>query len=98
MDRKDGESYLEYIKRITNKCEDKQITYSEWGDYILGAENVYSNDNCRKAFYVVNKLMDKIDSTCEVTDDKVFKELEVLKREVAKERMKFQTEKLEYNR
>lgn len=98
MVRKDGESYLEYIKRITNKCEDKQITYSEWGDYILGAENVYSNDNCRKAFYVVNKLMDKIDSTCEVTDDKIFKELELLKREVAKERMKFQTEKLEYNR
>lgn len=98
MDRKDGESYLEYIKRITNKCEDKQITYSEWGDYILGAENVYSNDNCRKAFYIVNKLMDKIDLTCEITDDKVFKELEVLKREVTKERMKFQTEKLEYNR
>ena len=98
MERKENESFLDYVKRITNQCEDKKITYSEWGDYILGAENVYSNDNCRKAFYIVNKLMDKIDSTCEVTDESVFKELEVLKREVTKERMKFQTEKLEYNR
>lgn len=98
MEKREEETYLEYLKRITNKCEDKQITYSEWGDYILGSENVYSNDNCRKAFYIVNKLMDKIDTTCEITDDKVFKELEVLKREITKERMKFQTEKLEYNR
>lgn len=98
MERKDNESFLDYVKRITNQCEDKKITYSEWGDYILGAENVYSNDNCRKAFYIVNKLMDKIDSNCKITDESVFKELEVLKREVKKERMKFQTEKLEYNR
>lgn len=98
MEKLNDEEYISYVKRVTNACSNKQITYSEWGDYILGSENVYSDDNCRKGFYIVNKLIDKLDSNCEITDDKLIKEIEIKKRELLKERAKLQTEKLEYSR
>ena len=98
MERLKDEEYISYVKRVTDACSNKKITYSEWGDYILGTENVYSDDNCRKGFYIVNKLIDKLDSNCEITDDKLIKEIEIKKRELQKERVKLQTEKLEYSR
>ena len=61
MERKENETYISYIKRVTNACSDKKISYSEWGDYILGTDNNYSSENLRKAFYVVYKLLNKID-------------------------------------
>ena len=63
MQRKDNESYLSYVRRVTEACSDKRITYSEWGDCVLGAENVYSSDNLRKAFYCVSK-MSSLPSPC----------------------------------
>ena len=98
MEKLKDEEYISYVKRVTDACSNKKITYSEWGDYILGTENVYSDDNCRKGFYIVNKLIDKLDSNCEITDDKLIKEIEIKKRELQKERVKLQTEKLEYSR
>ena len=84
MERLKDEEYISYVKRVTSACSNKQITYSEWGDYILGTENVYSDDNCRKGFYIVSKLIDKLDSNCEITDDKLIKEIEIKKRELQK--------------
>ena len=88
MQRKDNESYLSYVRRVTEACSDKRISYSEWGDCILGAENVYNSDNLRKAFYCVNKMINKIDD--DSIDDSAFEELESLRDEVFKERCKLQ--------
>lgn len=93
MEKQKDESYISYIKRITNQCKDKKITYSEWGDYILGDENVYSDDNCRKGFYIVRKVLDRIDDNCEVTDVAIQLELDKLKDELYKERCKLSDER-----
>lgn len=89
MQRKEDENYISYIKRVTNACEDKKISYSEWGDYVLGTENNYSSENLRKAFYVCEKILKKINK--DICDsDGVIEELENLKDELYKERVKLQ--------
>lgn len=88
MQRRDGESYLTYIRRVTEACSNKKISYTEWGDSVLGTENVYSSDNLRKAFYCVNKMLDKI--VIDNIDDNAIEELENLKDEIYKERCKLQ--------
>lgn len=88
MERKENETYISYIKRVTNACSDKKISYSEWGDYILGTDNNYSSENLRKAFYVVYKLLNKIDeNNCEYD---TIKDLENLRDEIYKERCRLQ--------
>ena len=88
MERKENETYISYIKRVTNACSDKKISYSEWGDYILGTGNNYSSENLRKAFYVVYKLLNKIDeNNC---DYDAIKDLENLRDEIYKERCRLQ--------
>lgn len=88
MERKENETYISYIKRVTNACSDKRISYSEWGDYILGTDNNYSSENLRKAFYVVYKLLNKIDeNNC---DYDAIKDLENLRDEIYKERCRLQ--------
>lgn len=88
MERKENETYISYIKRVTNACSDKKISYSEWGDYILGTDNNYSSENLRKAFYVVYKLLNKIDeNNC---DYDTIKDLENLRDEIYKERCRLQ--------
>ena len=93
MTRKDEESYISFVKRVTNECSNKNISYTEWGDTILGYENVYSEDNCRKGFYIVSKLLNKIDDSVEITDTKLFEELEELRCTVYKEKCKLQDER-----
>lgn len=88
MERKENETYISYIKRVTNACSDKKISYSEWGDYILGTDNNYSSDNLRKAFYVVYKLLNKIDENSCGCD--AIKDLENLRDEIYKERCRLQ--------
>ena len=88
MEGKENETYISYIKRVTNACSDKKISYSEWGDYILGTDNNYSSENLRKAFYVVYKLLNKIDeNNCEYD---AIKDLENLRDEIYKERCRLQ--------
>lgn len=90
MRRNENESYISYVKRVTNSCSNKQIGYSQWGDSILGYENVYSEDNCRKGFYIVNKLLSKIDDAVDINDIELLEELETLKDEIYKEKCKLQ--------
>ena len=90
MEINNNESFIAYIRRITNACSNKQLTYTEWGDYLLGEENVYTEDNCRKGYYIVKKLLCKIDESVEITDDELMKQLESIKDEIYKERVKLQ--------
>lgn len=89
MQRKDNESYLSYVRRVTEACSDKRITYSEWGDCVLGVENVYSSDNLRKAFYCVSKMLNKIEDDS-IDDDDILEEIEARRDEAFKERCKLQ--------
>lgn len=92
--RKQNDEYVDYMKRIIRMCADKQISYSEMGDALLGDLNCYSAGNLRKAFYVLEKICNIINN--EIIKDfkedpKISKEiekLEKLKDEVFKERCK----------
>lgn len=90
MKRNEDESYISYVKRATNACSNKQIGYSEWGDNILGYENVYSEDNCRKGFYIVSKLLSKIDESVDISDLELAEELSLIKDSIYKEKCKLQ--------
>lgn len=96
MQRLDNESYLTYVRRVTDACTDKRISYTEWGDCVLGADNVYSSDNLRKAFYCVSKMLKNIDT--DVVSDDVFEELETLREEIYKERCKLSDANREKNK
>ena len=98
MEKNNNESFIAYIRRVTNACSNKQLTYTEWGDYLLGEENVYTEDNCRKGYYIVKKLLCKIDESIEITDDELIKQLESIKDEIYKERVKLQATKLSESR
>lgn len=98
MRKGNEESYLSYIKRITNACADKTISYEEWGNLLLGDENTYSSENLRKSFYVISKLLNKLDEDVCSDSNEVLQELEELKASIKKERYKLQTVNVERNR
>ena len=96
MDRKANESYLDYVRRCTQALEDKVIDYTEWGDALLGAENVYSVDNLRKAFYVIAKILPKLDvSQFSLNTNEEAERLEELQKEIIKERIKCRDQRRE---
>jgi len=75
-----------------------KIGYDELGDCLLGVDNVYSSENIRKFWYIFDKIIDNVDDNVEFTEEDLFKELDVKKREIQKERYKLSTEKIEYNK
>lgn len=98
MERHENESYLDYVKRVTSALECDTIGYKEWGDYILGADNNYSSDNLRKGFYIVRKMLPKLDGSAEVTDEDIIRQIQTQKDELYKERVKLQDQRREYNK
>lgn len=96
--RLENESYTAFLKRIVRMCADKQIAYTEMGDALLGSQNVYSDDNLRKAFYVLDKIVDNLDGDCNITSNDVIREIELQKDELKKERYKLQATKIEDTR
>ncbi len=97
-ERKEGETFIQYMKRIVAMAADKRISYTEMNDALFGKENVYSEDNSRKMFYGFDKLCKKLEDSVNISNNEILAEIKQAKRELAIERQKFQTEKIEYNR
>lgn len=76
---------------------EKQISYTEMGDAILGDENVYGEDNLRKAFYVLNKLCKKLDDDLRYDEKDVLNEIKEQKRQLEEAKVQFRDERLAYN-
>lgn len=96
MNRKEGESYLAYAKRLMCALKDKTIGYKEFGDLLLGTDNVYSNDNIRKFSYGFEKFLNRMDESMEFTDESLMENLQDIKFETIKERKKLQRINQEY--
>lgn len=77
--RQYGESYLSYLSRITQYLQSKQITYTQWGDALLGIDNNYSEDNLRKATYVVSKMLPKLEK--DLMDDENLNISDIIERQ-----------------
>ena len=96
-DRKNGESYISYVKRLTENKKEMDLDYQEWAKLICDYD--CSSDNGRKAYYIVKRLVEKLDE--EYTElvassqthsqemvDELLLELELKKQELYKERVK----------
>jgi len=98
MKQNEGESYIGYARRLTSALEDKTINYKQYGDLLLGVDNVYSTENIRKFYYCFKKFLKNLDDSAEITDIALAKELQEIKFETIKERKKIQTINIEYNK
>ena len=54
--QREKENRIDYIKRITNLREEYGMSYTDWCFLITGGVG-YSEDNSRKAYYVVEKML-----------------------------------------
>lgn len=83
MDRQINETYFDYLRRLTEMVHEGIISYEEFGDCLLGEDNTYSSDNLRKAYYVIKKLVPRIESDIEYTvdDDVKFKQYQLIQKE-----------------
>lgn len=97
MERQVNETYFEYLKRLTEMLEQGIINYNEFGDALLGAENTYSADNLRKAFYVIRKLVPRIDSDITYTenDDIKYQQYRLMEQEAYKASVKLRDQRRE---
>lgn len=96
-ERRENESYVAFMKRIVNMAADKRISYVEMGDALLGDKNAYSNDNCRKAFYVLYKICEKLDDNIEYSENDTLAEIKEQRRALEREKVQLHDERAAYN-
>ena len=93
MVRGTDENYLSFSKRLIEAKKDGLISYQELADGLLQDENVYSDDNIRKFYYIYEKMVKRLGEV-ETTDiDEQVKVYEKIKEDIFKERCKLQDER-----
>lgn len=95
-EKRNDESQIDYIKRVTSLREEYDLSYSQWCTLVCGT--AYSEDNARKAYYVVEKMLPLIDYQCSIDQAKVKKYNDLKSREIqiSKEKEKLKDVKREY--
>ena len=97
MERKENETYKSYLTRIINAKENGQITYDEMGDFLVD-DNRWVSDNWRKFYYIAKEIVKKLDEDVEYTQDDVIREMEDMKIEIYKEKVKLRDQRRELNK
>lgn len=97
MERKENETYKSYLTRIINAKENGQITYEEMGDFLVD-DNRWVSDNWRKFYYIAKEVVKKLDEDIEYTQDDVIREMEDMKIEIYKEKVKLRDQRRELNK
>lgn len=97
IQRKENESRLSYIKRLTENRIEYDLDYSEWARLI--SEKSYSSDNARKSFYIVKPMLELLteEDVNNSTSD-IIREIEEKTFELQKERCKLADTKREINK
>lgn len=96
-ERNENETYLRFMKRIVSMAADKRISYAEMGDALLGDKNVYSDDNLRKAFYVLSKICEKIEDQVDLGGDEMLADIKEQTRLLEEAKVRFRDERMAYN-
>lgn len=92
MERRKDESYIAYVKRVTEAWQDGLISCDQWAGEVLG-ESIFATENnrrCAKFFSEFVSKLDLEDLTAIDADDKLA-EIEEAKQDLIKERKKLQT-------
>lgn len=96
MNRKDGEKYVSYFKRVLAAKENNRISYDEMGDLLVGeSNNRWCSDNWRKSYYTLCEVVKNIDDNAEITQDDIIAEIENEKLELYKEKIKVRDQRRE---
>lgn len=95
MLKQQNESYLSYLKRVIQATREKRITYDQMGDYLLGSDNDYCSDNLRKAYYVLDRICDKLEDDIVITDVETEQRIKQQMDELFKETVKVRDQKRE---
>ena len=96
-ERKENESYARFMRRVVAMAADKRISYTEMGDALLGDKNVYSEDNLRKAFYVLTKVCDKFEEETDIDGEDILNEIKEQKRLLEEAKVRSRDERMAYN-
>lgn len=95
MERREGESKFEYIKKITQGKRDKtlDIDYSEWAELIYN--QAYSSDVARRMFYGVERLIGVLDEEgiAQLSDSEQIEKLNEKIRELEIKKIHYQDER-----
>ena len=92
-DKKSGEKHLEYIKRVTENRIEYGLSYHDWCLLIGGGD--YCEDNARKAFAIVSKILPLLDYEFKLDEAQIKKYNDLHSKEVQimKEREKQKDER-----
>lgn len=96
-ERRENESYSHFLRRIVAMTADKQISYAEMGDALLGVWNVYSEDNLRKGFYLLNKICPKLEDDTESGNEDRLEDIREQTRLLEEAKVRFRDERVAYN-
>ena len=92
MNKKENESYLSFVKRVTDSLSDGLIDYQQWGKYIVG-EDLYSEESMRRISKFFIKFIENLenDDISNIKDKDKIEEIKKAMEELTKERKKLQT-------
>lgn len=91
------ESYIHFLKRIVEATRTKELDYESMGECLLG-ERLYSSDNCRKAFYLLDKIVDKLEEEHVASSDEYEALIQKKLIELKKQQVKTRDERNELNK
>ncbi len=94
MNRSEKESYLAFVKRVTNAVSCGLIDYDEWSKSLLGQVR-YSSETLRRCFQVVNSIVHGLENDIEESNDEKLREIKEAQEQLIKERKKLQTVNLQ---
>lgn len=60
LKKKENESLLSYIKRITDNRTLYDLDYAEWAKLVCNKD--YSSDNARKSYYIIKPMLDRLEN------------------------------------
>lgn len=96
-DKKSGEKHLEYVKRVTENRIEYRLSYHDWCLLVGGGE--YCEDNARKAFAIVSKILPLLDYEFKVDEAQIkkYNDLHSKEIQISKEKEKLKDERRAYN-
>ena len=107
IERKDGETLLGFMNRVTRDRKELDLDYTEWSELLTG-EQKYSSENLRKAWYfmqdVLRILQEEEERLIEEgigNEEKIkslIKENQLAKLEMEKEKIKMRDQRREYKK
>lgn len=91
------ENRIDYIKRITNLRTEYNMSYKDWCYLVTGGAE-YSEDNSRKAYYIVEKILPLINYQLEIDEEKIkrYNDLHSKEVQIQKERERQKDERRAY--